>query len=115
MVTPHGATPRTCTSTPVPVWDWASFLLLLLPYGAAAGMLLAGSTVVRFPAKAVTVPAKTLPALRMRYVWAYLALFALCLLTVAGVLSKPVVLVIVALPCWCWTGISSGGWITPCW
>ena len=73
------------------------FLLLLLPYGAAAGVLLAASTVVRFPAKAVTVPAKTLPALRMRYVLAYLALFALCLLTVAGVLSKPVVLVIVAL------------------
>ena len=96
MVTPMG-NPQNLYLYSISGLGLGDFLLLLLPYGAAAGVLLAASTVVRFPAKAVTVPAKTLPALRMRYVLAYLALFALCLLTVAGVLSKPVVLVIVAL------------------
>lgn len=96
MVTPMG-NPQNLYLYSISGLGLVEFLLLLLPYGIAAGVLLAVASVVRFPSRDVTVPAKELPALRMRFVWAYLALFVLCLLSVAGVLTKPLVLVVVAL------------------
>ena len=73
------------------------FLWLMLPYAAAAAVLLALGGVLRYRAAPVAVPEqeRQVPG-DPRRIAAYLALFAVCLLAVAGILPRSALLVIVA-------------------
>lgn len=74
------------------------FLLLMLPYAAAAAVLLALSGIWRFRSTAVAVPEQEgQPAGDKKRIAAYLVLFAVCLLSVAKILPKPALLVIAAV------------------
>ena len=74
------------------------FLLLMLPYAAAAAVLLALSAFWRYKGTPVAVPEQEAEVSGdARRIGAYLALFAVCLLAVAGILPRPALLVIVVV------------------
>ena len=74
------------------------FLLLMLPYAAAAAVLLGVASAAGFRSTAVAVPEQTgAETGDKRRIGAYLVLFAVCLLSVAKILPKPALLVIVVL------------------
>ncbi len=72
-----------------------SFMALMLPYAALSALLLAGAVFLTFRRETVSCQVERPAAPPKQRLILYLALFAVCILTVSGVLPEGVLLVIV--------------------